>query len=285
MKDTAKKMKFSDKHPVLSLLLFTYGSYLLAQYVFGMIFMFIFHSAFGMNATEATTIGAVIGSLIVLALWYKRCSPELRIRSGKGSFIGSIKFLAPILIYWIAIVATYSTLAGKLALGPLTLGSVTSCLMAGVSEEIIFREISITHMTKYFRGEKMIPVIALVSAIMFGSSHFLNVIGTTEGLLDRIGQVVLSVFFGYFFSAVYLRKGNVWAVSLMHTLHDLIAFSAAAGISGIYSGDLPNWIMMLFYAIEIGLALYGHFCLLRKSKRKEIVEFWDHKWSRDTIES
>ncbi len=278
--NTSGKTKFSDRHPVLSLLLFTYGAYFLAQYLIGISIAFILNGLMGLDTTTATTTGAVIGSLIVLALWYKRCSPEFRINSGKGSFTGAIRLLAPIAILWVMLIVMYSAAAGKIPFTVLNIPTLMSCLMAGLSEEIIFREIAISHMTKYFRSEKMIPIIAAVSGLLFGLTHFLNAVGGGT-LLGRVFQVVLSICFGYFFSAVYLRKGNIWALIVMHTLYDVIVLSLGNGLTNAGISELPNWISTMIFILEAALGVYG-FYLLRKEKRNEIIRFWDYKWSRET---
>ncbi len=272
------KVKFSDKHPVISLPLFTYGAYLLAQYVIGMIIMFPLHMGLGLDATTATTTGGVIGSLIVLLIWYKRWSPEYRFMPEKGDISGSFMLCSPFLVFWVILFGMYAVMVKGNPFGAPTLSDFTSALMAGISEEVIFREIAVSHMAKHWRSEKAIPIIALVSGVLFGMTHLTNVING-RAFQDVAEQSLLAVFWGLFMGAVYIRKGNVWVIAFVHALHDLLAFSGAHGLSAAGIDVFPTWAGVVVYVLEIGLGLVGVF-LIRKSKRQEILELWDRKWSR-----
>ena len=84
---------------------------------------------------------------------------------------------------------------------------------------------------------------------------------------------------GVFYAAIYLRKGNVWVLCLFHFVHDLLTFMAAAGAAAYETMEMPDWITILIAAIEFGLCLCGFF-YIRRSKRQEIIDLWNYKWSR-----
>ena len=115
---------------------------------------------------------------------------------------------------------------------------------------------------------------------MFGLTHITNLVGGTE-ITSVLYQVLLCIFFGVFYAAVYLRKGNVWVLCLFHFGHDLLAFMGAAGVKANGVTDLPDWITVFIVVIEFCLCLYGFF-LIRKAKRQEIIDIWNYKWSRET---
>lgn len=278
MEEKKSKAKFSDKHPVIGLLLVTFGSYLIAQYVLGLAFMYPLNMIAGMDINTGMPIGVIIGSLIVLVIWHRKCSPAYRYMPGKGDFSGSFKFLSAIILYWIVLFGSYAVMAGGFPFGRINFTDFVSALMAGLSEEIIFREISMSYMTKHWRSEKMIPVMALLSGFLFGLAHMTNMVGGST-FMDALYQMLLCIFMGTFLGAVYLRKGSVWALIIVHTLHDILSFSGGHALRAAGVGDFPTWAVVLIYGSEFLLGVFGLF-LLRKSRREEIIKFWDRKWSR-----
>lgn len=280
MKST--KVKFSEQHPIVGLILLTYGSFLMAQFVIGTAVGYLLGILTGLDYLTTIAMAAVVGSLIVLAFWYKKNSPEYRFIPKKEEFLGSLKLLSPIILYSLILLGLYSMIAGRISFAPIAFSSLVTCLMAGFSEEIIFREIAISYMTKRWKTEKMIPVIAGISGLMFGLTHITNAVGGGK-ITDFIYQAVLSVFFGYFFSAVYLRKGNVWALILAHSVYDILALSYVQGLYNVGIKKLPDQVAVVIFAVELMLGAYGYF-LIRRSKRKEILEFWKSKWGNENLE-
>ena len=83
-------------------------------------------------------------------------------------------------------------------------------MMAGVTEEIAFRELPISYMARQWRDEKKIPLMVIIPGTAFGLTHLSNIVGSKP--TDTLAQVALSMLFGIFFSAVYVRTGSIWAV-------------------------------------------------------------------------
>ena len=101
---------------------------------------------------------------------------------------------------------------------------------------------------------------------------------TDMGLSYALAQALLAFFMGVFLSAVYLRTGNIWPLILIHSLHDILTSSAIEKMTA-HGADFPDWITALLCVIE-GILLVSGFYLLRKSKRAEIIELWNRRWSR-----
>ena len=57
--------------------------------------------------------------------------------------------------------------AGRFPLGPVPLSSIGVSLMAGISEEIAFRELPISYLARQWREEKLLPVYFLI----YGYNH------------------------------------------------------------------------------------------------------------------
>ena len=274
------KQKFSEKHPILGLLVFTYSAFVIAQLLAGIVATFVL-TKIGFSLGLAAGIGGCMGSLLVLIIWGLSNRPEYRFMPRKGEISGSLKLICiPMLLYWILVFGSYAYFGKGFPFAPVGPKEVFMALMAGLAEEICFREIAVSYMAKHWMSEKSIPMIAVISGLMFGLTHITNLVGK-NGISDTLIQVVLCIFFGVFYTAVYLRNGNVWVLCLFHFIHDLLAFMAVAGLESLGLTELPDWISIYIGVIEFGLCLYG-FYLIRKSKRQEIIDLWDYKWSRGT---
>ena len=271
------KHKFSEKHPVLGLLACTYGGFLVSEILVGAIMTFVLSSR-GFDSGTSVALGGCIGSLLVLIFWYLRNQPEYRFMPRKGEISGSFKLLfLPMLLYWILMFGPYAYFGKGFPFGPVGLKEVLTALMAGAAEEICFREIAVSYMTKHWMSKKSIPMVAIISGAMFGLTHITNALGGS--ITTALCQAVLCIFMGVFYAAIYLRKGNVWTLCLFHFLHDLLTFMAGSGfdINGVT--ELPDWITIYIAVIEFKLCLFGFF-YIRKAKRQEIVDLWNYKWSR-----
>ncbi|MBQ9605602.1 MAG: CPBP family intramembrane metalloprotease, partial [Lachnospiraceae bacterium] len=245
------KHRFSDKHPVLSLLIFTFGGFLVSEFVIGIIIMMAL-KPLGLDTTTGTAIGGSIGAAVVLLVWYRWFSPEYRFLPQKGDIRGSFVLIAPILIYWVLLFGMFGYLAGGIPFRAAGLQTVVLALMAGMVEEVCFREIAISFMAKKLMNEKRIPLMAVASGILFGFTHLTNLVNGNP-VTDILYQVILTVLTGVFFAAVYLRRGNVWVVCLVHFAHDLLAFMAIKGVDENGVKDIPNWTAVCIAILEAGL--------------------------------
>lgn len=273
------KLKIYDKHPVLGLLLFTYIGLIVSEFVIGIIIMFAL-SPIGIASDTATAIGGCIGSLLVLICWYLRNRPEYRFMPETGDVSGAFKLIIfPMLIYWILLFGAYGIAAKGFPLAPIGVREVFMALMAGMVEEVCFREIAVSFMAKHWMNERRIPVIAVISGLLFGLTHITNLF-SGKPFTDTLYQVMLCIFTGVFFAAIYLRKGNVWVLCLFHVVHDILGFMGVAGMAAKGIDQFPDWLAVYIPVIEFILCLYG-FYLLRKSKRQEIIDLWNYKWSKE----
>ncbi len=277
-KKKKKKARLSDKHPVLGLILTTYGSFLVAQIVFMGLLYYPLTEWFHLERGTLASVASIIGSFVVLLFWYKRWSPEFHAKPGKGSFVKALQLSAMIVVYWVLVFGCFGVVAKGFPFAALNFSSIVMALMAGISEEILFREITVSYMTKRWNTEKMIPWLAAISAVMFGVTHITNAV-TGMGLGNALFQACLTFLIGYFFTAVYLRTGNVWGVVIIHAVHDLLAFSSNNALNAVGVTAFPIWVTVLIVVVEAGLAVYG-FYLLRKEKRSDIIALWKERWSQ-----
>ena len=266
-----REHKFLNKHTIAGVLLLMFGCFIVFNVAAGAVAGII-------GGANAVGVGGIIGSIIALIIWFNFFKPEYKWKPGPGDWGRSFKLLIPVIVLWILMFGMFGVVAGGVPFGALPLSTILVAIMAGASEEVIFREIGISYLARQWRDENKIIPIALIPAVAFSLTHLTN-LGTMSSIGSLLTQVLLSVFFGIFFSAVYLRTGNVWPLIIAHSLHDILGFSTSAGVVAMGVTEFPDWTTGYLIVIEAAMAICGLY-MLRKSKRAEIIELWDRKWSR-----
>lgn len=128
----------------------------------------------------------------------------------------------------------------------------------GVYEEVVLRGMVLNKMLeKWGRDKKGILGAVLLSSLLFGLLHLVNLIGKPWLVVATGTQVVYALFLGIFFSAIYLRTKNLWSVIILHMLLDLggcldelfITKVTAKTVPDISLGDsmsvLAEWLIFL----------------------------------------
>lgn len=96
-------------------------------------------------------------------------------------------------------------------------------ITVGFSEEIIFRGFVLPHLLKGSgKKESALPAIVL-SALLFGLLHFLNLLQRDSNWLTVLAQVIYATMFGVSFGITLLRTGSLFPLGI---LHGLINFSS-----------------------------------------------------------
>lgn len=273
---TPKEHKLTDKHPVLSAILFALGGFVLISIV-SYVVSTIFKDNEQSTAQCMTFLSVIITSLLI-GLAYKR---KFRLEF-EGAMTGGRINIGFMLIL---IQVGYSTLVSVIKVFDdsvfhmPTAVSILAALQAGVMEEILYRGMMIsTVMRKWKQDEnKVIPAAVICSAV-FGGAHLMNAVAAPLDI--TLLQVVVTFCSGIFFSAVYLRSGNIVPIIAGHFYHDFVEYVISKPDSSeslVMSGDMSwsDWTEICFTVI---LAFIGIW-LLRKEKRSEIKEIWEKKWS------
>lgn len=92
-------------------------------------------------------------------------------------------------------------------------------LSVGLAEELLLRGIVFPFFIKKLGTSKwMIFLAALLSSVVFGLLHFINLMNPEGSLDDVLGQMITSVPVGFFFAALLLKVESIWAVGLLHGL-------------------------------------------------------------------
>ncbi|MBR5535464.1 MAG: CPBP family intramembrane metalloprotease [Clostridia bacterium] len=142
----------------------------------------------------------------------------------------------------------------------------------GFREESIFRGVIVENIAKkYIKDRPGVYITAVASGVVFGVMHMANMFAGVD-LMSATIQSVVAMGAGFYFAAIYLRGGSIWALILIHSLAD--AASMFAPTFTVNNGDpieAINSLSILNLAPFFILTWLGLF-LLRESKCDEIVE-------------
>ena len=151
-------------------------------------------------------------------------------------------------------------------------------IAAGFYEETIFRGVTVPIGMRYFKSEKRVGILVLISALVFGLMHIGN-IANGASIQMGIVQGVATTFAGIFFIAVYLRTGNILIPIFMHGIYDYMCFTTDPTLeNGIMVNDVAASALILTVLVDVIAGIWGLY-LLRPAKRAEIHAIWDDKWS------
>ena len=267
----SKIRKFLEKHPIMGMAVLYILSFFLIQYgglyVDSLIVKYVWSSYPGYIVSIAVSF---------LLLWYFK-------RIFYPDYDGSLHtkgILKGILLMWpyclLMVLSVFHFNADNFLWS-----SLFTALWAGINEDIIFRGIPVAFLTYHYKEAKHIPIIALVTGLVFGGIHLFNIF-VGGSIYGTILQTVSAVCLGMLFAAVFMRTGTLWPPIIIHAVNDFLIFmtsdsgDAASGtVDAVFSfGNLfSSLAIYLFYAL---IAIF----LMRPKKRGEIVMLWDKKWNR-----
>ena len=159
-----------------------------------------------------------------------------------------------------------------------TVVAFAMAIAAGFYEETIFRGVTVPIGMRYFKSEKRVGILVLISALVFGLMHIGN-IANGASVQMGIAQGIATIFAGIFFVAVYLRTGNILIPIFMHGLFDYMCFVTDPTLeNGIMANDVAASSLILAVLVDVIAGIWGLY-LLRPAKRAEIHAIWNDKWS------
>lgn len=278
-KAKVRKHKLSEnrslKHVIIVTVLMMFGYFILSQLVLGLFIGIPVSNICGIEDMSVLTSPlSCIGGLVMLFFFYWWFRPEYQWKPRNTAF--AFKAAAPILIYWfVYYVVLFTIAAGHLTFGldRVTFNSITFGAMAGICEEMAFREVGISYMKRQLRDNKWNLLILIFTSVLFGLVHLTNVIAVSAPLWARMIQVFGTLFFGFFLGAIFLRTGNIWVCILIHTVYDILPeiFMSRMDV------DLTSYILGWMIVGQALLAVWGLY-LVRKEKHPEIEALWNDKW-------
>ena len=230
------------------------------------------------------SVGAIIVSvlsIVLLLIYNKWFSPEF-----DGVFKGHVPVkeilivssaMAILIIGCIIINAVYAGFVLKPSLSFLCLA-----LMAGISEETIFRAMLIPIGMRYLKGKNRALTAVIISSVIFGPLHMTNIFAGADPVMTVI-QAVMATCGGFVLAGIYLRTGSIIPSMIAHAIYDFINFSTDPTIneSGVVISDVGNAgisYYVLIIVISAALLVAGLY-LIRKAKQETTEKIWQTKWS------
>ena len=106
----------------------------------------------------------------------------------------------------------------------LVLAFILSCTFTGVAEELFFRGLIFP---AFFSGRKNAYLAAILSSVVFGLVHFINLFRQPDNFSGILSQAIFAFSIGVYFSGLLIRTGSIFIPVLVHALVN-IAFSGFA---------------------------------------------------------
>ncbi|MBR0342277.1 MAG: CPBP family intramembrane metalloprotease [Oscillospiraceae bacterium] len=151
-------------------------------------------------------------------------------------------------------------------------------IAAGFYEETIFRGVTVPIGMRYFKSEKRVGILVLISALVFGLMHIGNIVNGAS-IQMGIAQGIATTFAGIFFIAVYLRTGNILIPIFMHGIFDYMCFTTDPALeNGIMANNIATNALILAVLVDVIAGIWGLY-LIRPAKIAEIHAIWNDKWS------
>ena len=266
MKDKSRKHVLCEKAPLVAMIL-TAALALLVISIPGLI---------GLPDSAGNLASSVVAVLFTIAYtrWF---APEF-----KGVFRTS-HLATGLAFVWLAFAfkffgAYFVNLAGSGFYFKPTVAALAMAIAAGFYEETIFRGVTVPIGMRYFKSEKRVGILVLISALVFGLMHIGNIVNGAS-IQMGIAQGVATTFAGIFFIAAYLRTGNILIPIFMHGIYDYMCFVTDPTLeNGIMANDVAAGALILAVLVDVIAGIWGLY-LIRPAKRAEIHAIWNDKWS------
>jgi CAAX protease family protein len=124
---------------------------------------------------------------------------------------------------WLGLISMVLFIVG-LPAGWMLVFIVLNTLLVGISEEVMFRGVLFRALlTRY-----QVWTAIIVSSILFGAVHILNVINTGD-LGGALMQSIPAGMSGILFVAIVIRTGSIWPAIIYHALWDCALFMILTG--------------------------------------------------------
>lgn len=104
---------------------------------------------------------------------------------------------------------------------PYLLLSFVAMMCVGVAEEVMCRGFLFGACREYFgENKKGIYLSVIISALIFGGTHLLNLLFTPDLVIATITQVIYASEVGIIFAVIYYRSENLLPCIILHGLFD-----------------------------------------------------------------
>ena len=126
-------------------------------------------------------------------------------------------------LLWLGLIAMTLLVVG-LPPGRMILFIAFNTMLVGISEELMFRGVIFRALLSQYR----IWTAIIVSSILFGAVHILNVFNTGD-LSGALIQSIPAAMSGILFVAIVIRTRSIWPAIIYHALWDFVLFTMLTG--------------------------------------------------------
>lgn len=152
-----------------------------------------------------------------------------------------------------------------------------STFAVGIVEELAFRGTIFPLLIKSFRiTNRPILMSAVISSLMFGLVHFINLFSQPDNIIGITSQVFFATAIGVFFCGLMVRTENILIPCIIHAL---VNFSFGAGelkqsieeISDIEEVSGINWSSLIPTTIFFSFIFIGGIYMILKTDKATIL--------------
>jgi membrane protease YdiL (CAAX protease family) len=211
-----------------------------------------------LDAVTPQIAGQVAGALVLLTLMWRMES----LAAAGVTALGSRRWW---LITMVIVIYTCACALGSffgavvvdLSMDAVAAPVLVHAALAGVVEELLFRGLVLYLLVTAWGGSRRGVVAGvLVSALVFGLSHLLNVASTGPAVttLQAIEASLSAVLYG----ALVLSSGSVWPAVAVHSLVNVVVNAAAENVIGF---DIGAGDYLAFTVLQVPVVVYAAFLL------------------------
>lgn len=274
------KHRILDKHPIVGIILLTVLALFMIQGFIGGVLGVGIALVLGLPQEPILYISMTISAFIMLAIHKRWFYPEY-----EGSFSFDNRFgkwlIVTIAILLALIIPDFiiMTMTGTNFVAP-SVKSILVALVAGTTEETIFRGIPASYAMRHFNDRKKLPLVIVITSLLFSLVHATNIFAGAS-VSSTLLQLLTSFGIGTTLCALYFRSGNIILPMLLHFLYDVYALMNADSVTeaGVLDASLTVKDLtanLVILVIEIAITLY----LLRGPVLDDLTEIWKKKWNK-----
>ncbi|ADL34517.1 CAAX amino terminal protease family protein [Butyrivibrio proteoclasticus B316] len=274
------KHRILDKHPIVGIILLTVLALFMIQGFIGGVLGVGIALVLGLPQEPILYISMVVSAFIMLAIHKRWFYPEYEgsisfdNRFGKWLIVTIAILLALIIPDFIIM-----TVTGTNFVAP-SIKSILVALVAGTTEETIFRGIPASYAMRHFNDRKKLPLVIGITSLLFSLIHATNIFAGAS-VSATLLQLLTSFGIGTTLCALYFRSGNIILPMLLHFLYDVYALMNADSVTeaGVLDASLTVKDLtanLIILVIEIAITLY----LLRGPVLDDLTEIWKKKWNK-----
>ncbi len=214
----------------------------------------------GVDQRLGETVGRLLASIVIATVFRKVCAAGRFSLKSKNFWKG---MSASWFILGVSVLTfTLSSLEAQeypfvIPSAYLLLLVVAEQLLIGIFEEFLFRGVILNMLLEKGQENPTNKVSAiLISSVLFGLVHLLNLFDHPDLILFTVSQVFYATFIGIYLAVLYLKTRNIWVVALCHAAIDLagalpqiLYVYPETAVSDISMGDF--WLNMLNFLFVV----------------------------------